>query len=274
MSTTLTDLNTLLSDHEFGQISALMRQAASLHLPLPRKFLVAYRLQNRLRQLNMTRFQEYVDCISERNSPELGRAVDLLTTHETYFFREPQHFDYMAQTIAPAARTGPLRVWSAAAATGEEAYSIAMTLMATLGDSAAWEVLGTDVSAESVRRARQGIYDDYRMELMPAGYRRGYCLRGTGAEQGRIQINPMVRERVRFEVCNLAGSLAGMGLFDAIFLRNVLIYFDNATQLHVLKQLQQHLKPGGWLLLGHAESICNLRHGLKLVAPTVYRQPE
>lgn len=262
-----------LSDGDFERIRALMRDRAALDLSLTRKVLVVSRLAQRLRQLNVPSFGDYVDFVESGRDPnELHLLVDLLTTHETYFFREPEHFEHLAKVIVPTYAGRSFRAWSAASSTGEEAYSIAMTLMSTLGLSMPWEVVGTDVSRDAVRRAARGVYRPDRLEQMPKGYIGRYCRR-HGDDDSAICIVPALRSRVHFQVLNLAAPLAAVGGFDVIFLRNVLIYFDKDMRTQVLNQVCQQLNPGGWLVLGHAEIMCARPSGLRQGTSTIYRKP-
>lgn len=262
-----------LTDHEFVQIRELMRKVAAVTLSPHMKTQVACRLQQRLRRLEMSHFREYLDYISHHdNTPELQRAVDLLTTHETYFFREPAQFEVFMREILPSLdATAPLRFWSAAASSGEEAYSIAMAAMATLGEGCNWEVLGSDISADVLARARAAVYRHERLERMPADYLRRYCLRGIGADAGSIRIDDRLRRRVRFQQMNLAALPPAFKSFDVVFLRNVLFYFDAPTRRLVLEGVIRQLKPGGWLLVGHAEGTGAVQFGLRQHRPGVYR---
>ncbi|MFC4157897.1 CheR family methyltransferase [Chitinimonas lacunae] len=262
-----------LSEHEFGRLRELIRREAAIHLPAHMKQSVSCRLEQRLRRLALRGFAEYFDYISHnQNVAELQRAVDLLTTHETYFFREPEQFDYLTRSLLPQLGSGSLRFWSAAASSGEEAYSIAMVLMANLGAGNRWEVLGSDISAEVLEKAREGVYRHERLELIPIPYLHRFCLRGVGRAAGSVQIDQTLRQRVRFCRMNLASLPAGLEPFDVIFLRNVLFYFDASTRQRVLAGVVSRLKPGGWLLLGHAECLNAASFGLRRQCPGVYRQ--
>jgi chemotaxis protein methyltransferase CheR len=262
-----------LSDQQFDRIRALMQERASIDLALTRKVLVVSRLAQRLRQLNMAGFDEYLELIdSGRDPAEMHQLIDLLTTHETYFFREPEHFDHLAKVVVPARVGQPVRVWSAASSTGEEAYSVAMTLMTAMGPNLPWEVVGTDVSRDAVRRASRGVYRADRLDQVPKGYVGRYCRRDA-ADERAICITPAIRSRVSFQAMNLAAPLTGLGMFDVIFLRNVLIYFDKESRTQILDRICQQLKPGGWLVLGHAEIMCARPHGMRQENSTIYRKP-
>ncbi|MCK9388712.1 MAG: protein-glutamate O-methyltransferase CheR [Sulfuritalea sp.] len=264
----------MISDHEFSLFQELMHTLAGVYLPPNKKSLVWTRLSRRLRDLDMNCLGDYFRSInSGRNPLELQRAVDLLTTHETYFFREPQHFDFLVTPILSAPRTGnDFRVWSAASSTGEEAYSIAMLLMQQLGATQSWQVFGSDISIDAVEKARAGIYRTQRIEHMPDGYLQRYCLRGIGREEGTLRIKDEVIGHVRFAQINLNRPLPDIGTFDVIFLRNVLIYFDTPTRQQVVERLVQRLKPKGWLFIGHSENLGNVTTSLRQCQPSIYRR--
>lgn len=263
-----------ISDREFGLFQEFMHTLAGVYLPSSKKSLVLARLSRRLRDLGMNCLGDYFHSIDAGRDPlELQRAVDLLTTHETYFFREPPHFDFLARRVLPAQRPGDtFRVWSAASSTGEEAHSIAMLLMQHFGASRPWQVFGSDISAGAVEKARAGIYRRQRIDQMPKGYLQSYCLRGVGRDEGSLRIKDEVAEHVRFAQINLNRPLPNIGSFDVIFLRNVLIYFDTATRQGVVERLVQRLKPAGWLFIGHSESLGDVATSLRQYQPSIYRR--
>ena len=263
-----------ISDREFTLFQDLMRRLAGIHLSPAKKTLVSGRLEKRLRQLGLPRFGDYFHHISSGADPaELERAVDLLTTHETYFFRESKHFDFLVQRILPGKQPGAgFRAWSAASSSGEEAYSIAMVLMEHYGAAPLWEVFASDISVEVLDKARAGIYSTERIHNVPSTYLLRYCLRGVGSKAGTLRIDETLRNRVRFAQVNLNSSLPAIGQFDVIFLRNVLIYFDQPTKQQVVERLAQQLKPGGWLFIGHSETLNGITDRLCQEQPTIYRR--
>ncbi|NMG03935.1 CheR family methyltransferase [Azoarcus taiwanensis] len=264
----------LISQNEFEQFRALMRRVAGVELSPQKKSLVSGRLGRRLRALGLVSFGEYFRLVAGGTDPqEYERMVDLLTTHETYFFREPGHFDYLADVVLPQLRTDrrSVRVWSAASSSGEEAYSLAMVLADRLGIDAQWEVFASDISREVVDKARGGIYAMQRIDGIPSDYLRRFCLRGVGSREGTLQVDPELRRRVRFAQVNLNEQLARIGDFDVIFLRNVLIYFDLPTKRRIVERVARQLRPGGWLFIGHSESLNGLDLPLSQARPTIYR---
>ncbi len=263
-----------ITDAEFGRFRALMRRVAGVELAATKKHLVSGRLGRRLRAHGLQSFGDYFRLVVGGTAPdEFEHMVDLLTTHETYFFREPKHFDYLADAILPRARAErDFRVWSAASSTGEEAYSLAMVLMDRLGEGARWEVFGSDISHEVLRTAATGIYPTHRIDAIPADYLRRFCLRGVGGRAGTLRIDARLRRRVRFAPANLNDGLGGIGQFDVIFLRNVLIYFDAAAKRQIVHRVLGQLKPQGWLVVGHAETLNGVSTTVRQEQPTIYRK--
>lgn len=255
---------------EFARISALLHERTGIELRPGKETLVSGRLDRRLRHHGLTSFVEYVQVL-EQDEAEVEQLVDLLTTHETSFFREPAHFERLRAIAAghpPGA--GPLRVWSAAASTGEEAWSAAMTLADVLGPDGAWDVLGTDVSAAVLATARRGVYPLEAAAQVPAETLQAHCLRGRDEYTGSFAVAGHLRAHVRFERANLLHLPADLGPFDVVLLRNVMIYFSPATKQALVSQVEGLLRPGGHLCVGHAESLNGLRTGLTLVGPSVY----
>ena len=200
-------------------------------------------------------------------------AVDLLTTNETYFFREPKHFDLLRKVATLArGRSEAFRVWSAASSSGEEAYSIAMVLEDCLPGQA-WEIVGSDISTRVLDKARGGHYPMERAANIPKEYLKRFCLRGTGAQEGTLLIERGLRERVRFMQVNLNEPLPKLGMFDVVFLRNVMIYFNNETKQQIVGRILPTLKPGGHFCIGHSESLNGISDAVQALAPSIYRKP-
>ncbi|MDV7391273.1 protein-glutamate O-methyltransferase CheR, partial [Arthrospira platensis SPKY1] len=249
-----------ISDTDFNQFRQLMRRIAGVELPSTKKQMVSGRLNRRLRACGLASFGDYYRLVNSGQQPdELERVVDLLTTHETYFFREPRHFEVLSQAVLPTLpRGGPLRFWSAASSTGEEAYTLAMVLSDQIGDKARWEILGSDISLEVLERARKGVYSMNRIDGIPRDYLRRFCLRGVGESAGNLMIAPEVRQRVRFDRINLSSDLSSVGFFDVVFLRNVLIYFDTAGKREIVSRIARQMRPGSWLFIGHSETLTGM----------------
>jgi chemotaxis protein methyltransferase CheR len=264
-----------LRDETFQKITALMHGAVGLSFADSKKPLVSTRLSGRIQRLGLDTFEDYYALISRADDGgEFQMAVDLLTTNETYFFREPAHYQLLADELS---RTKPkrLRVWSAASSFGDEAYSTAM-LLAELqqqgrigGD---WQILGTDISDRVLKSAVQGVYPQERMREVSAERLRRHVLRGEGESEGLVQVHPKLREHVRFGQLNLCQPVDGIGPFDVVFLRNVLIYFDPPTKSAVVDRVLSQLTPGGLFFIGTAEGRVPCKTPLQVLAPGAFRK--
>jgi chemotaxis protein methyltransferase CheR len=263
-----------IGERDFQAIRTWIRGAAGISLSDQKKALVAGRLASRLRHHGLDSYGRYFELLQGGAHPEeLQIAVDLLTTNETHFFREPKHFDFLRDTVLRGHPAGRMfRVWSAASSSGEEPYSIAMTLADCLGE-APWEVVASDLSSRVLARAQTGHYAMARAKTIPRPLLSKYCLRGVGAQEGTFLVEPRLRSRVRFLQVNLVGALPRLREFDVIFLRNVMIYFDAATKREVILRMLPHITRGGHIVVGHSESLNGLSDELKGVQPSIYRRP-
>ncbi|PYY83111.1 SAM-dependent methyltransferase [Pseudomonas sp. TKO26] len=266
--------NAALDDREFSQFQLWLHRAAGISLTPAKKALVAGRLFKRLKHYELQSYGEYFKLImNDQRQGELQVALNLLTTNETYFFREPKHFEFLRQRVLPQAAPGKVfRVWSAASSSGEEAYSLAMTLAEGLGTTP-WEVIGSDISTQVLAKARSGHYPMERAGTLPQALLTKYCLKGIGRQEGTFLIDKALRNRVSFVQVNLNQALPALGEFEVIFLRNVMIYFDQPTKTQVVARLIPLLKHGGHLIISHSESLNGVNDTLKLVAPSIYRKP-
>ncbi len=261
-----------LSDREFGLFRNMIFRVAGIHMTDAKRPLVSGRLGKRVRQLGMASYGQYFDCL-QADPNELQIAVDLLTTNETYFFREPKHFDFLRETILPELRNrNSVRIWSGACSTGEEPYTLAMTLAESLGGRA-WEIMASDISTRVLETARAGIYPEEDGSGIPRHLLRKHCLKGTGSHEGSFMIDPALRQRIQFKQVNLNEPLPALGEFDVIFLRNVMIYFNQETKREVMQRMVAKLRPGGWFIVSHSESLNGVTDTLKLVKPSIYRKP-
>ena len=266
-------MNTI-SDTEFSRFQRFIYDAAGITMSSAKKALVCGRLSKRLQAHKLDTFGDYFELLSSgRAADEVQTAVDLLTTNETYFFREPKHFE-MLRSLATAAagQAQPFRVWSAASSSGEECYSMAMVLADCLGD-ASWDVVGTDISRRVLQRARTGHYPLERTRHIPAAYLKRFCLRGTGEQEGTLLVDRRLRQRVSFAHVNLNTDLPRLGMFDVVFLRNVMIYFNGDTKRQVVARVLSLLKPGGHFCIGHSESLNDISTAVQQLAPSIYRKP-
>ncbi|HEX5357556.1 MAG TPA: CheR family methyltransferase [Aquabacterium sp.] len=264
-----------LGDITYRNIASLMHATVGLSFTDTKKALVASRLSMRLQQLGMKSFDEYYALIqSGPSEEEFQVAVDLLTTNETYFFREARHFDVLAQELCQT-RPQRLKVWSAASSYGDEAYSTAMLLsdlqrQGCVGPD--WSILGTDISDRVLQGAVDAIYPETRLREVSQERRKRYCLRGEGESEGLVQMNANLRSRVRFGQLNLCQEIENIGPFDVIFLRNVLIYFDPPTKREVIERVLSQLRVGGLFFIGMAEGRVQCDTPLQALEPGAFRK--
>lgn len=271
-----------LSDREFRLFQAFIYETAGIYLSEVKKALLVGRLSRRIRELGLGSFEAYYQYMTDGRHPaERVELINNICTHETHFFREPRQFEYLEQTLAPrwraAADAGErprrVRAWSAGCSSGEEPYSLAMSLLTHFPASAGWtvEILATDVSTRVLERARAALWPLEKAREIPSSYLKRFMLQGRGEHQGRMKAGPEVRAAVRFDALNLnAESYAVGGTFDLIFCRNVLIYFNASSKEHVVHRLLAALEPGGFLFLGHAETLNGVPNQPQTVVPNIY----
>ena len=265
-----TERDLVLSDSDFARIRELIYRRAGIVLAEHKKDMVYSRIGRRVRQHGMVRFQEYLAKLEqESGGPEWEAFTNALTTNLTAFFRESHHFPLLADLVR--GRRGPVRVWSAGASTGEEPYSIAMALTEVLGEKADFQVLATDIDTEALDRARRGIYPMDQVAKLDEQRRKRFFQKGSGARAGFARVRPEVMARVRFAPLNLVAPRWPMEeRFDAIFCRNVMIYFDKDTQARILDRFAPLMKHDGLLFAGHSESFSYITDRFRLRGQTVY----
>jgi chemotaxis protein methyltransferase CheR len=275
-----------ISDELFAKYRALIYREAGIALTDGKKSLLVSRVAGRLRELGVTTFEQYYRLVDDpAATDERGRLLDRICTNETHFFRDPRQFLYLSDHLFPqleaeAERTGRKRVraWSAACSTGEEPYSLAMALLHRFPPSSGWqvEVVATDLSNKVLAAARAALWPIEKAEDIPQHYRKAFMLRGTGSQMGKMKAGPEIRDIVSFSRMNLNHPVYSVGgIFDFIFCRNVLIYFDRESKANVVDRLMTHLAPDGRLFLGYAETTTTITDRLIGVGPNVYaRVPE
>jgi chemotaxis protein methyltransferase CheR len=266
----------------FACFQKLIYEQAGIWLAPHKTALLRSRLSQRLRELGCSGMAEYYAIVSREGSDvERQRMLDCVTTHETHFFREPQHFKYLEQEVFPrwrqeaqeGRRPRRVRVWSAGCSTGQEPYSLAMLLLENFRPSQSWllEVMATDISTRALDSARAALYPAAQADEIPGDYLRRYMLRGTDEREGWIRPAPEVRALVSFGQLNLMDEKRPSAeRFDLVFCRNVMIYFDLDSKRKSTALLSSALSPQGLLMAGHSENLHGLMPGLKLVAPTIY----
>lgn len=263
---------TTLSDEGFAAICEFFCKVSGIRLTSAKRGLVVSRLHRLATEYGAASLDDFIDRLVRGDVDDRVRVavVDKLTTNETYFFREPAHFTDLRERARAHVDASEFRVWSAASSSGEEAYSVAMVLADALGDRA-WKVSGTDLSTSVVATARTGLYPLERAESLSDTQRKRYCLRGEGPYEGQMLIDRAIRARVDFQCANLMRQLPErLPMFDVVFLRNVLIYFEPAAKVDIVKRVITKLKPSGVLYTGHAESLSGLNLPLKTLAPAIY----
>lgn len=265
--------NIKISDSEFESIRLLLFEKTGIALSNRKMALVSGRLAKRLRYYGLCNFKQYYQLLSEQafQGQEMQTFVNLLTTNETHFFREAPHFEFLEKQLLKSQSQRNIRIWSAAASSGEEAYSLAM-LIANKFLKGHWEIVGTDINSEVLRIATKGIYPISVADKIPEHLLKKYCLRGIGQNENCFMIDSYIKQHVNFQQANLVEKLPDIGQFDIILLRNVMIYFNNETKQKIVEQMLPKLKQGGYFIVGHSESLNFTRTGLELIQPSVYRK--
>jgi chemotaxis protein methyltransferase CheR len=268
-----------LTNDEFTRLAALVYQECGIHLPSSKKVMLESRLSKRLRALNMNSFKEYIQLLTGREGvvSELVHMIDVVTTNKTDFFREPHHFAFLQQHVLPelVGRINYFKVWSAACSSGEEPYTLAMVLedFARLHQNFSYDIFASDISTAMLQKATLAIYPMESVALIPMELKKRYLLRSKDMERPTARISPQLRKKVRFNRVNFMAKVIPVKEdFDMIFCRNVLIYFDRNTQADVVQKLVSKLKPGGYLFIGHSESLYLQNLPLVQVKPTIYRK--
>jgi chemotaxis protein methyltransferase CheR len=265
------------SDREFRFLAELVAKCSGIVLASQKKDMVYSRLARRLRVLNLTSFGEYCERLQgPEGADEIGNLVNAITTNLTHFFREPHHFEHLRDVVLPglnALTSHPkrLRIWSAGCSSGMEPYSIAMTIKAGVRDLASWDarILATDIDTNMLNTGIGGDYGYEQWDKIPPAYR-GNVLRLP--KQEGIRMSDDLRQLVAFRHLNLLERWPMKGVFDAIFCRNVVIYFDKPTQRKLFSRMADLLKPNGWLYIGHSENLFNVCDRFELVGRTIYRR--
>lgn len=272
-----------ISDQEFRLFQDLVKHHTGIALSDQKRPLICSRLAKRLRTLTVNSFRDYYTYLtSEAGHRELEHFVNAVTTNKTDFYRERHHFDYLRNEVIAslkerAAKTGQrrIRIWSAACSTGEEPYTIAITLLEALGNRLAWDIriLASDIDTDVLGRAERGIYAMDRTADIPRPLLERFFLRGTRANTDMVQVKKEVRDLITFRRINLLDAPWPIRTtFDCIFCRNVFIYFDKPTQQDLIRRFEQSLKVGGHLFVGHSESLFGMNTGLVFLGNTIHRK--
>jgi chemotaxis protein methyltransferase CheR len=270
-----------LGDREFEFIRHVIAENAGIVLGPQKRQLVQGRLARRLRELGLSSYEAYCDHVRDSGPEELVGLINALTTNVTAFFRENHHFDALAEymlteALARNGQSRRLRIWSAGCSTGEEPYSIAMTAQRALRSAGRCDlkILATDIDSDVVAFAQRGVYPLDRVTTMDDTVLHSSFVRGTGAQEGFVRVKGSLGAMITFRPLNLLGEWPMQGPFDVIFCRNVMIYFEQRTREQLLTRFAGLLAPGGYLCLGHSESIHGTQPAYRLVGKTIYRRTE
>jgi len=280
------NLNTDMSEHDFRRFRDLIYEECGINLAPAKKSMLTCRLRKRLQALGMDSFWKYYKYVSsgEGRTSELIHMLDAVSTNKTAFFREPKHFDFLMKEALPILmRSGSWRpgkrinVWSAGCSSGEEPYTIAMVLadFASRNRAGDFSILASDISTRMLEVAQKGIYPESTIEPVPSALKRSYLMRGKGPWEGFYRVVPELRNRVQFRRINLnKGRNFGLRTpMHIIFCRNVIIYFDRETQIALFEKFHSQLVPGGYLFIGHSETLRGIRDRFEAVSVAIYRKP-
>ena len=270
-----------MNPETFARFKEFIETNLGIRIPPSKKIMLESRLAKRLRALKIASYEEYCEYVfsPEGYEREIQQLIDTITTNETEFFREPHHYDFLAKEILPELRTEKkldgLNIWSVAAATGQEAYTLAMVMeeYAKTTVPFRYRILGTDISEKVLKIAQAGIYTEHQAQKIPKYLLREYCMRSKDPEEDTIRFKPAIREKIIFGRLNLmADEYPITKKYQIVFCRNVFIYFDRPTQHKVLHRIYSHMAPGGYLFMGHSENIGNADLPLQTVASAVYKK--
>ncbi|TVR70181.1 MAG: chemotaxis protein CheR [Spirochaetaceae bacterium] len=276
-------LNATLNDRQFRQLSEFIEGEVGIKMPVTKRTMLEGRLRKRLKALGMASFDQYVEHVFNKDDGEIVHMIDVVTTNKTDFFREPEHFRYLRERLVPTHFSDgwgleqPFKAWSAASSTGEEAYTMAIVLaeIALQERGFRYRILGTDISTAVLHTAMKGVYPAGRIAPVDKALQRRYFLRSRNREAELVRVRAELRKNVVFHRLNLMdASFPVRDRFHVIFCRNVIIYFDRPRQEALLRRLYSFLVPGGYLFLGHSESMAGLNLPLVSVAPTIYQRQE
>ncbi len=266
-----TRYNITLSSSDYVAFKSLVFKEIGIDLGDSKQSLVQTRLLKRVMHHQLRSYGEYLELV-KKDSVERNEMMNLITTNETYFFREQAHFDFLSKELEVYAKSEKYRIWSAAASSGAEAYSISMLCDSFLPKTG-WEIIGTDINSDVIKKARMGLYPEKWVEKIPSNLRKKYCLKGKGRHEGQFLVDRALAKNMHFSVNNLMLVNREIGVFNMIFLRNVLIYFDAATKKKVVENVMHNLKVGGYLIISLTESLQNIEiKNLKQLNSSIYQK--
>ena len=264
-----------LTDIHYNMLCRIIYDTAGIHLGDNKKELIHARLCKIMRKRNINGFRDYLNILkNDETEDELIGLLDAISTNVTHFFREEKHFDFLVQHLPERGFNGNLRIWSAGCSSGEEPYSIAITLLEHIVKSLspAAFILATDISTKVLKRAVTGIYPLKAADKVDQVIIKKYFLKGKGSAEGMIRLKKEIVNMVTFQRLNLIEPFPFRQEFDIIFCRNVMIYFDSATRKNTVQKFYETLNPGGYLIIGHSESLNGIQHSFNYIQPTIYRK--
>ena len=268
-----------LTDRDFQTIRKMVYEHTGINLSEAKKDMVYSRLARRLRQLGLEKFSDYLALLDDADNVEIGNFINSVTTNLTSFFRENHHFEYLRDDLLPAlmqknAASRKIRIWSAGCSTGEEPYSIAMTVREVISESSGWDVkiLATDLDTNVIATGSSGVYTEERINGLSNGLKQRWFLKGKGGSAGKVRVSPELQQIITFRQLNLMGEWPFKNKFDIIFCRNVVIYFDKPTQSRLFDRYANNLDPEGHLFVGHSETLYKVSDRFKLLGKTIYRR--
>lgn len=266
-----------LSEDQFRLIADRVYDFAKINLSDRKRSLVIARLSKRIRRLGLNGFDDYIELLEDEESGEFQKMVNAISTNYSHFFREPYHFDFLTNTVLPNYTQGDLNLWSAASSTGQEIYSILVTIKEferVHSCKIRHQLYGSDISSEVLTTACRGIFPRKDIDKIDPGLLKRYFLSGTGDNRELIKVKRELIKQIQFYKINLMDSIFHLPKMDVIFLRNVLIYFDHSTKVELIEKLYYQLKPGGYLFIGHSESLSGISQKFKVAGKTIYQRIE
>ena len=270
-----------MSSRDYARLCDLIYTEAGIHLGTEKKIMLEVRIKRRLKALNMQTYREYCDYLFDHKGmkEEIVDLIDVVTTNKTDFFREPRHFDFLTQRVLPELNEGsygkPFLIWSAGCSTGEEPYTMAIVLSeyALTHPGFRFRILASDISTTVLAKAEMGIFAEDVINPVAPLLKRKYFMHSRNHQEKRVRVVPELRQTIEFRRLNFMDAEYGMTeKADAIFCRNVIIYFDRPTQERILSRLCRNLVPGGYLFVGHAETLHDMNLPITPVAPALYRK--
>lgn len=269
-----------LSDQEFNEIRDIVKDITGISMGSSKRQLIQRRVTNRLKATGINSIRAYMDYLKEGHAEEVEQFTNAVTTNLTAFFRENHHFDFLRNTLLPEVAANQrggnkkLRIWSAGCSTGEEPYSIAMTLRDALPDINSWDakILATDLDSDVLAKSAAGVYPLGRADKIDKSLLKRWFKKKETADGAWVKASPQLQELITFNQLNLMHEWPIKGKFDLIFCRNVIIYFDKPTQTKLMARYHKQLKPGGYLILGHSESLHNVSEDFNLLGKTIYQR--